>query len=127
MSKKATRKTNDGPHVFWRNGRAYADLRAYADVGGDKSPLALPGATWGTTDQQIAEALFAAKLADLQAKRAGRVGIVERRTTLRTRVYQHRSQAIRRCAVTQFTVAIIAPGIGSPARSSDPHRVVTTR
>jgi hypothetical protein len=81
MSKKATRKTNDGPHVFWRNGRAYADLRAYADVGGDKSPLALPGATWGTTDQQIAEALFAAKLADLQAKRAGRVGIVERRTT----------------------------------------------
>ncbi len=40
--------------------------------------------------------------------------------------YQRRSRAIRRCAVTQSTLAIIAPGIGSPARS-DPDRVAITR
>lgn len=82
MARKKKAKTrNGGPHIVWRNGRAYADLRAYADVGGDKSALAGPGSKWGTTDPEIAEALFAAKLVDLQAKRAGRVGVVTRRTT----------------------------------------------
>lgn len=73
--------TSNGPHIFWRNGRAYADFRAYADVGGGRGALAESGSTWGTTEPAIAEALFAAQLAELQAKRAGRVGIEQRRTT----------------------------------------------
>jgi len=72
---------SNGPHIFWRNGRAYADFRAYADVGGGRGALAESGSTWGTTEPAIAEALFAAQLAELQAKRAGRVGIEQRRTT----------------------------------------------
>jgi hypothetical protein len=29
-------RESNGPHIFWRNGLAYADFRAYADVGDGK-------------------------------------------------------------------------------------------
>ena len=29
---KRSKRSNDGPHIFWRNGRAYADLRTHAEV-----------------------------------------------------------------------------------------------
>ena len=84
------RKKNNGPHIYWRNGRAYADLRSYAEVGGGREALAPPGSTWGTTDPEIAEALFAARLAELEAKRKGQVGIRPRRTiTLAKLVRDH--------------------------------------
>lgn len=31
-----------GPHIFWRKGRAHADLRSYEDVGGKREALAPP-------------------------------------------------------------------------------------
>jgi len=66
--------------MYWRNGRAYGDFRAYSDVGGGREALAEPGSTWGTKDEEIAQALFSDRLAELQAKRAGRVGIEKHRT-----------------------------------------------
>ena len=72
---------NLGPHVFWRNGRAYADFRAYTDEGGGREALARPGKKWGTTDPEIAEALFATRLMELQEKRRGSAGAPHRRTT----------------------------------------------
>ena len=80
----AKARKNAGPHIFARNGRWYADFRAYADIGGDRSALSEPGAppgSWGTTDKTVAEALFAAKLAELQGKRRGRAGVQQTRTT----------------------------------------------
>lgn len=63
------------PHIFWRNGRAYADFRSYSDVGGRRAALSEPGSTWGTTDPDVAGELFAAKLEELREKRRGRVGV----------------------------------------------------
>ena len=62
------KKKNEGPHIFWRNGRAYADLRAYSDVGGGRDALAAPGKTWGTKDPDIALVLFEAKLGELEGQ-----------------------------------------------------------
>lgn len=78
---RSRKKKSTGPHIYWRNGRAYADLRAYEDVGGGREALAPPGASWGTKDPEVAEALFSARLVELQAKRKGRVGIREVRST----------------------------------------------
>ena len=77
--------------MFQRNGRFYADFRAYADVGGERGSLAESAASWGTTDREIAEALFATKLAELQEKRRGRVGASQeaRSTTLDVLVRDH--------------------------------------
>jgi len=75
------KRKNTGPHIYWRNDRAYGDFRSYEDVGGGREALAPPGSTWGTKDEEVAEALFAARLAELQEKRAGRVGVEKRRTT----------------------------------------------
>ena len=84
------KQRNIGPHIFWRNGRAYADLRAYSDVGGGREALAEPGATWGTTDEEIAEVVFTARHAELQEKRRGRAGVqVARSTTMAELVRDH--------------------------------------
>jgi integrase len=87
--KRKTKHT--GPHIFWRNGRAYADLRAYADVGGEREALCEPDSKWGTTDKVIAEALFAARVTALQERRRGRVGAEggKRHTTLDVLVRDH--------------------------------------
>lgn len=60
---------NNGPHNLWRNDRAYADFRSYSDVGGERKALAAPGKRRGTTDPNIAEALFAKELARFRACR----------------------------------------------------------
>jgi integrase len=67
--------------IYWRNGRAYGDFRAYADVGGGREALKPSGSGWATDDAEIAEILFADRLRELQEKRRGRVGGVERRST----------------------------------------------
>ncbi len=56
MARKA-KKTHVGSHIFWRNGRAYGDFRDYKDVGGGREALAIPGSTWGTTDEVTAKTL----------------------------------------------------------------------
>ena len=64
--------------VFWREQggaqRAYADFRDYADVGGRREALIVPGETLATTDLGIAEVLAAKRLADLNQLRARRQG-----------------------------------------------------
>ena len=66
----------------WSEGaRAYCDLRSYEDVGGERSALSEPGSKWGTTDPEIAEALFTARLLELQEKRRGGAGAPQRRST----------------------------------------------
>ena len=88
MAKKSKR-SNDGPHIFWRNGRAYADLRTYADIGGGREALATRGSTWGTRDPDIALVLFEARLAELREKRQGRVGVPQQNTTTLAELVRH--------------------------------------
>ena len=52
--------------------RAYADLRAYADVGGRREPLIEPGARLATTDPATAQVLLARRLEALEAARRDR-------------------------------------------------------
>ena len=52
--------------------RAYADLRAYADVGGKREPLIEPGARLATTDPATAQVLLARRLEALEVARRDR-------------------------------------------------------
>ena len=91
-SRKKRPKKNGGPHIYWRSGRAYADFRAYADVGGDRGALSLPGSSWGVTDLDVAQALFDAQLAEFVAKRQKQAGVPQTRrkeTTLAALVRDH--------------------------------------
>ena len=64
--------------VYWREQggarRAYGDFRDYADVGGKREPLMVPGETRATTDEDLADALAAKRVTELQRKRAGAQG-----------------------------------------------------
>jgi integrase len=71
-----------GTRIYRRNGRAYGDFRAYADVGGGREALSEPGQTWGTTDPEMAEALFLKRLAELRELQEGRTIQRKRHTTL---------------------------------------------
>ena len=83
-------RKNPGPSIYWRKGRAYADFRAYADVGGARQALSGPGSTWATTDREIAEALFAARLIELEDARKGRAGVEQvQHTTLAKLAREH--------------------------------------
>lgn len=72
MSKR-TRK-----RIYWREQgrarRAWGDFRDYADVGGKREPLKVPGETRATTDADLADALAAKRVTELQRKRAGAQG-----------------------------------------------------
>jgi len=62
--------------IYWRERggakRAYADFRDYADVGGGKEALAIPGEGRATTDARTAELLAARRLDELNTLRARR-------------------------------------------------------
>lgn len=75
--------------IIWRKGRAYGDFRSYEDVGGNREALAEPGKTWGTTDAQIANVLYDARLAALKEKRRGRTGVTKQRHTTLDVLVQH--------------------------------------
>jgi integrase len=49
----------------------YADFRDYADVGGAMEPMVPPGSRMATTDRDVAEALAAERLRELEARRRG--------------------------------------------------------
>ena len=96
----ARRKKRVGPHIYWREGskthleytpgaRAYADLRAYADVGGSREALAEPGSSWGTTDPEIALALFESRLEELRTLRKGRAGAPQQKSTTLQELARH--------------------------------------
>jgi integrase len=65
-----------GGRVYWRkrgrNRRAYADFRDYADVGGKQEALTPHGEKIATSDPDIAQALVAARLKELDDLRRGR-------------------------------------------------------
>lgn len=60
--------------IYWRNGRAYADLRDFADLPevGDsgREPLVAPGEKYATKDADVAAELLARRLKKLEAARA---------------------------------------------------------
>ena len=62
--------------TYWRSQggarRAYADLRAFADVGGRREPLIEPGQKLATTDATTAQVLLARRLEQLEAARRDR-------------------------------------------------------
>ena len=68
------RAKNKDPKMYWRNGRAYGDFRAFEKVGGGREALAQQGETWGTTDEEIARALFSRRLNELQQMSRRRAG-----------------------------------------------------
>ncbi|HET9947572.1 MAG TPA: tyrosine-type recombinase/integrase [Longimicrobiales bacterium] len=98
MARKAKKQTRgrprgrrtEGAHIYWRNGRAYGDFREYAKEGGRREALAEPGSSWGTTDSEIAQAIFNTRLEELKAKRRGRAGAPQQQsTTLAELVSRH--------------------------------------
>ena len=125
--------TNNGPRIIWRNGRAYADLRAYAGEGGRREALAEPGGTWGTTDPDIALALFQARLAELDAKKRQQVGAPTRRSiTLAELVRDHLLMKAKAGRTSdghledleqRLTVALDYFGRGRDPRTLDPSDV----
>jgi integrase len=58
--------------LFRRGDRWWADLRAFADVGGKREPLVAPGERAATRDQTVAETLLADRLKALQERRRNR-------------------------------------------------------
>jgi len=89
-----------GPHIYWRKGtrkyleytpgaRAYADLRAYAEVGGGREALSERGSSWGTTDPDLALVLFEARVTDLKETRKGRAGLPQQKTTTLQELVRH--------------------------------------
>lgn len=62
--------------IYWRRRggtkRAYADLRAYADVSGAREALIAPGEKLATTDPAVAQVLLARRVEELDAARRGR-------------------------------------------------------
>jgi len=60
--------------IYWRAGRAYADFRDYADVGGGQERLVVPGEKLATTDRKAGEVLAAQRLEELDRLRAQRHG-----------------------------------------------------
>src|SRR2546427_190022 len=54
--------------------RWYLEARDYADVGGRREALVVPGQKLGTTDRKLAEVLMAGRLKELQALRAKHSG-----------------------------------------------------
>src|SRR5687767_4233971 len=59
--------------LYWREGRAWADFRDYADVGGGREALKAPGTKQATSDEDLARVLLGRRLEVLDGKRRGRV------------------------------------------------------
>ena len=75
--------------MFWRNGRAYADFRAYSDVGGGREALSAPGQKWGTTDPDTALVIFEARVTELREKRQGQTIAPRQNTTTLAELARH--------------------------------------
>lgn len=84
--------------------RFYLDARDYADVGGGREALCVPGETLATTDEDLAEALAAKRLTELQRTRAAAQGRMVADlppvTTLAAYVREHLIAKARAGAVT---------------------------
>jgi len=116
--------------VFWREQggaqRAYADFRDYADVGGRREALIVPGETLATTDLGIAEVLAAKRLAELNQLRARRQGRavhgLPRETTLAEFAREHLIAKAKAGTTTQGWVAESEHYLGRALDFFGPHR-----
>lgn len=75
--------------IIWRNGRAYGDFRSYEDVGGGREALSEPGKTWGHRGPRDRERSVDARLKELKAKRKGRVGVPQQKSTTLPELTKH--------------------------------------
>src|SRR5712692_3670882 len=99
--------------VFWREQgggqRAYGDFRDYADVGGRREALIVPGDDLATNDVDVAEVLAAKRLAELNQLRARRQGRavhgLPRETTLAEFAREHLIAKAKAGTTTQAWVA----------------------
>ena len=98
MGRKTKQKRrDDGRNIFDRNGRWYADLRGFSDVlpsdHRGREALAPEGSSWGTADEEVAKALYDARMAELVGLRRKRAGVPQSReqqsTTLDVLVQHH--------------------------------------
>jgi integrase len=75
----------DRDRLYWRTrggvARAYADFRDYADVGGGREALIPDGYSSATSDPDVALALLAKRLKELDSKRRGLILHGEQRQT----------------------------------------------
>lgn len=75
----ARKRKHTGPYIFWRNGRRLRTCaRMRTGRGRGRETLSEPDSKRGTTDEAIAEALFEARVTELQDRRWGRVGALHR-------------------------------------------------
>jgi integrase len=92
--------------LYWRERggqrRAYADLRAFGDVGGGQEALIAPGESSATTDQDIAERLLTDRVAELEQRRRNRALLgIEREATLQEFAAHHLVEKARAGKVTE--------------------------
>jgi integrase len=86
--------------------RAYADLRAYADVGGKQEALVAPREKLATSDPAIAQTLLADRIKELESLRRGRTMLgITRRTTLAAFAREHLIAKARAGKVTRGCIA----------------------
>jgi integrase len=85
-ARRARGRARKHPHIYWRDQggvkRAWADLRAYADVGGKREALKADPEKLATTDPAIAQDLLARRIKEFDARRRGRAlhGITDQAT-----------------------------------------------
>lgn len=99
--------------IYWREQggarRAYADFRDYAEVGGSREALIVPGEALATTDGKVAEVLTAKRLAELDRLKTQRqtraVHGLPRETTLSEFAREHLIAKARAGIVTDGWVA----------------------
>ena len=75
--------------IYWRNGRAWADLRDFADVGGKREALKPEGESQATTDADEAAKLLADRLEELEEARRQGVTTTRRHRTLAEYAQHH--------------------------------------
>lgn len=63
----------DERKMYLRGKRWWGDFRAFADVGGDREPLTPEGATYATTDEDEAEAIYDDRIRELKHLRAAKI------------------------------------------------------
>lgn len=117
--------------LYWRERggqrRAYADLRAFRDVGGGQEALVAPGESSATTDQDIAERLLTDRVAELEQRRRNRTLLgIEREATLQDFASYHLVEKAKSGRVTaawleqterQLRVAVAFFGAGRDVAS----------
>lgn len=94
--------------IYWRNGRAYLDARAYSDVGGAQERLVPPGEKLATHDAIIARELAAQRVRELESLRRDKVlhGITRRTELAPFAVYHLEKKAESETVTDQWLESV---------------------